>query len=84
MTERSIIVIIEIDNFIYKKIFLIKIADLIDIFDQKKADTLPLYNKNIYIINLDGSKPPFKSLYNFLASELEIIRTYINIYLAKK
>jgi uncharacterized protein YlbG (UPF0298 family) len=45
---------------------------------------LPSYNKNIYIINLDDSKPPFKFLYNLLASELEIIRTYINIYLTKE
>jgi hypothetical protein len=36
------------------------------------------------MINLDDSKPPFKSLYNLLISELEIIRTYINIYLAKE
>jgi hypothetical protein len=45
---------------------------------------LPSYNKNIYTINLDDSKPPFKSLYNLLINELEVIRTYINTYLAKK
>jgi hypothetical protein len=44
---------------------------------------LPSYNKNIYTINLDGSKPLFRFLYNLLTSELEIIKTYINIYLAK-
>jgi hypothetical protein len=32
---------------------------------------------------LNGNKPPFKFLYNLLTSELEIIKTYINIYLAK-
>jgi hypothetical protein len=36
------------------------------------------------MINLNDSKPPFKSLYNLLTSELKIIRTYFNTYLAKE
>jgi hypothetical protein len=74
---------VETSDSIYKKTLSAEIVDLVDIFDQKEAGTLSSYNKNIYAINLDGSKPLFRSLYNLSASELEVIRTYIDTYLAK-
>jgi hypothetical protein len=46
-----------------------------------RCDTITPY---IYIINLNGNKSFFRFLYNHLASELEIIGIYIDIYLAKE
>jgi len=61
----------------------VMIIDLANIFSQQEAGVLPLYSWNIYIIDLDSREPPFGPLYNLLAAELEVIRTYIDISLAK-
>ena len=60
------------------------IADLANVFSQQEAGVLPLYGRNVYIIDLDSRELPFGPLYNLLAAELEIIRTYIDISLAKR
>ena len=77
--KRFIIAVVKINDFIKKKKLLIIFIDLINVFDQKEINILLLYNKNVYMINLNSSELLFKSLYNLLISELKIIRMYLNI-----
>ena len=44
---------------------------------------MPSYGQNVHAIDLDGGEPPFGSLYNLSASELEVMRTYLDNYSAK-
>jgi hypothetical protein len=83
-TKRSIIAIMKLSDFITKLNILAELTDLANIFNQKETDILLLFGKNVHMINLNDSKSLFKSLYNLLASELEIMKIYLNIYLAKR
>ena len=82
--ERYIIAIVGLSNATIELEIPVMIADLADIFSQQEAGVLPLYSRNVYIINLDGRELPFRPLYNLLVAELEVIRTYIDTSLAKR
>ena len=82
-TERSTIATVGTGDSTDEKTLPAEIADLADFFDQKEAGVLPSYGKNVHAINLDGGEPPFGSLYNLSASELEVMRAYIDTSLAK-
>jgi len=81
--ERSTIAAVGISDSTEKKKLPAILVDLADVFDQKEAGVLPSYGKNVHAINLDGSEPPFESLYNLSASELEVMRTYLDTSLQK-
>jgi hypothetical protein len=82
--ERYIIVIVRLSNATVELEISAVIADLADVFSQQEAGVLPLYGRNVYIIDLDGREPPFGPLYNLLVAKLEVIRTYIDTSLAKR
>jgi hypothetical protein len=82
--KHFIIITVKLNNFIIKLNISAEFADLANVFSQKKTDILSLFNKNVYMINLNDNELFFKSLYNLLTSELKIIKMYLNIYLTKK
>ena len=82
--ERYTIAIVGLSNATIEPEISAVIIDLANVFSQQEASVLLLYSRNVYIIDLDSREPPFRPLYNLLAAELEIIRTYIDISLAKR
>jgi hypothetical protein len=84
MIKHFIITIIRLSDFITELNILAELADLANIFSQKEIDMLLLFGKNVHMINLNNNKSLFRFLYNLLISELEIIRTYLDIYLIKR
>jgi hypothetical protein len=82
--ERFIIVIVGLNNLIIKLNILAELANLTNIFSQKKTDMLLSFNKNVHMINLNDNESFFGFLYNLSINKLEIIRIYLNIYLAKE
>ena len=84
-TECSIIIMMKLSDATVKLKLSAVLENLMNTFSQKETDVLSLYDKNVHAINLEnGNESFFKSLYNLSVSELEIIRTYLNIYLTKK
>jgi len=82
--ERYTIAIVGLSNATVEPEISAVIIDLANVFSQQEAGVLPLYSRNIYIIDLDGRELPFGPLYNLSAAELEVIRTYIDTSLAKR
>jgi hypothetical protein len=55
----------------------------INMFLIKKAGRFFVYKNYNYIIDLNGGKFPYKSLYNLLITELTQLRNYLNDVLTK-
>jgi hypothetical protein len=82
--KRFIIAAAKIINLIIKPKLFIKFVKYINVFNTEKANVLTAYNKNKYAINLNKNKLSFEPLYNLSVKELKVLKTYLNVALAKK
>jgi hypothetical protein len=58
-------------------------ADYYRVFSEEEANKLPEHGPQDHSIEIDGAAPPFGPLYNLSASELEVLRDYIEANLKK-
>jgi hypothetical protein len=78
-----IIAAARITDFITKPKLSIEFTEYVNVFDIKKAGVLAAHSKNEYIINLNGNKSSFGSLYNLSAKKLKVLKIYLNDALIK-
>ena len=65
-------------------VLLEKYLDFADVFSKTNADILPEHSMHDLAIETEKGKiPPFGSIYNHLAIELQTLRDYVNKMLAK-
>ena len=58
--------------------------DFADVFSEGSAQTLPPHREyDIKIETIDNQDPPFGKIYNMSATELEVLKNYIDEMLAK-
>ena len=82
--EHSTIATVELGDATEELRLPAELEDLADVFSQGEAGVFPSFAKTVHAINLqEGSEPPFGSLYNLSASELEVMRTYLDTSLVK-
>jgi hypothetical protein len=60
-----------------------KYKDFADVFDKVNADKLPEHDPQDHAIDTEGKMPPFGPVYNLSVTELELLREYLDEFLAK-
>ena len=58
-------------------------SDFHDVFSKDNAQKLPKYGPQDHAIDTEGKQPLFGPIYNLSSTELQILREYLDEYLAK-
>ena len=61
-----------------------KYSDFHDVFSKDNAQKLPEHGPQDHAIDTEGKQPPFGPIYNLSLTELQILREYLDEYLAKR